>query len=279
MTISVPTIDSNFVVDPATINTLKSVTKTKGLRNILVTGPTGCGKTELAAHLAATLHRPMYVACVSQCVEPLDLIGAKGVANGATFFKESAFVKAIEQDMSIVVLDEINRASASILNLLIPLLDHRGSFYVEELDREVKVGKGVVFVATANLGSEFAGTYKLDEALISRFPFRYEADFLSMEDEATMLEKKTGVTTETAKVLAKLAADLRSKATGFGSTLDRSLSTRQVIATAELIATGVSTMEAINVCVLPLYDSDGNSSNSQRAQASATVQFIIGEVD
>lgn len=275
MKLTVPAVDNNFIVEPKQMGLLKAIVSAKGLKNILLTGPTGCGKTDLAQHLAASLQRPFYTAIVGQLIEPLDLLGTKGVKNGATFFAESQFVKAIETDNSIICLDEINRCPSNILNLLIPLLDHRGSLFVEELNREVKVGKNVVFIGTANLGVEFAGTYRLDEAIVSRFPFRFESKFLSESDEASMLDSRTGCGAENARLMAKVGATLRSKADGFNGTLSRSISTRQLIATGDLCAVGVPLTEALDCTVIPLFDSEGGS-NSERAQAEAAVQFVVG---
>jgi MoxR-like ATPase len=140
----------------------------------------------------------------------------------------------------------------------------------------VRVGSNVLFVATCNLGSEFSGTYRLDEAVVSRFPFRFEAKFLEQDEEQRMLEARTGCTPENARILSKLAADLRAKADGFGATLTRSVSTRQLIATAELTKVGTPIMEALEATILPLYDEEGGS-NSERSQVLATVNFIVGD--
>lgn len=273
--ISVPTLDKDYVIKPDVLATMEAITTAGGLRNILATGPSGCGKTDMARYLAAKTNRPYYEACVGQLVEALDLVGVKGVADGSTFFHESQFVRAIETDNCLVCLDEINRAPSSVLNLLIPLLDHRGSFYVEELNRDLTVGKGVVFFATANIGSEFSGTYRLDEALVNRFSYRYEVDYLEEEPEASMVASRTQCGTDNAKILAKVASSLRIKSMSFGGTLSRSVSTRQILQAGYLVANKVSIKDALNVCVVPYYDDEGGN-NSERTQCKATIGLVVG---
>jgi len=275
MQIQIPSLDSNYIIDNTTITTMTEICQAGGLRNILATGPSGCGKTDMARHLAAVTKRPYYEAVVGQLVEALDLVGVKGVHDGSTFFKESQFVRAIEMPYTIVCLDEINRAPSSVLNLLIPLLDHRGKFYVEELDREVKVGDGVVFFATANIGSEFSGTYRLDEALTNRFSYRYEVDYLNEKDEARMLAARTNCGSDNAELLARVASTIRDKVQGFGGTLSRSVSTRQILQAAYLVARGVSLHDSLGVCVVPYFDNEGGD-NSERYQVEQTIIMVVG---
>ena len=139
----------------------------------------------------------------------------------------------------------------------------------------MNVADGVVFIATANIGSQFSGTYRFDEAIVSRFTYRFEVSFLEEEEEAQMIQNRCGVDEENAQLLAKLAATLRSKIDSYGGTLTKLVSTRQLIATAQLIAMGIPITDALTTTVVPSFDDDGGT-NSERAQVLQSIQLICG---
>lgn len=82
-------------------------------------------------------------------------------------------------------------ASAQALNLLFPCLDFRRELPMEysfEDMAPVKVHPECVFMATANVGSQYTGTHKVDRALLDRFN-PIELDTLTSEKATDILKK------------------------------------------------------------------------------------------
>jgi len=144
--------------------------------NTLLLGPTGAGKTELVDAIAKHLDLPLTIIDMGTMTDPIvSLVGSHtiSVQDGVTRseFKRSRFSEIIQRP-GIVLLDELSRASAQANNLLFPVLDFRKELAMEydfEDSTPVKVHPECVFVATANLGSEYTGASKLDRALVDRF--------------------------------------------------------------------------------------------------------------
>jgi MoxR-like ATPase len=162
-------------------NVLKSV-------NTLLLGPTGVGKTELVANIAKDSNLPITIFDMGTMTDPISsIVGThvievkEGVASSN--FKRSRLSEVIKEP-GIVLLDEISRASASANNLLFPCLDFRRTLAMEydfTNNSPIIIHDNCVFIATANLGSQYTGTHKLDKALLDRFmcieidPLPYEA--------------------------------------------------------------------------------------------------------
>lgn len=144
--------------------------------NTLLLGPTGAGKTELVDAIAKHLDLPLTIIDMGTMTDPIvSLVGSHtiSVKDGITQseFKRSRFSEIIQKP-GIVLLDELSRASAQANNLLFPVLDFRKELAMEydfEDSTPVPVHPECVFIATANLGSEYTGASKLDRALVDRF--------------------------------------------------------------------------------------------------------------
>jgi MoxR-like ATPase len=161
-------------------------------KNIMMTGPTGCGKTLAAQSLVKSLNRPDFYFNLGATQDPrATLIGnthfdkVKG-----TFFSESAFVKAIKTPNSIILLDELSRAHPEAWNILMTVLD-AGQRYLRLDEAEgspiVKVASGVTFIATANIGNDYTSTRIMDRAMMDRF-VQIEMDLLDKESEFELLK-------------------------------------------------------------------------------------------
>ena len=94
-------------------------------RNILLTGPTGCGKSQTAMAVAKSLDRELFYINLGATQDPRGtLIGNTHFSKDAgTFFNESAFVKAIQTPNTVVLLDEVSRAHPEAWNILMTVLD------------------------------------------------------------------------------------------------------------------------------------------------------------
>lgn len=144
--------------------------------NTMLLGPTGVGKTELITEIAKELGKPITIFDMGTMTDPImSLVGthAISVEDGISKseFKKSRFSEVIQKP-GIILLDELNRAGVMSNNLLFPCLDFRRELPMEYSFHDttpIKVHPECVFIATANSGSSYTGTHKLDKALEDRF--------------------------------------------------------------------------------------------------------------
>ena len=95
-------------------------------KNIMMTGPAGCGKTMAAKSLVNSLDRPDYYFNLGATQDPRStLIGNTHFdSKKGTYFAESHFVKAIQTPNAVILLDELSRAHPDAWNILMTVLDY-----------------------------------------------------------------------------------------------------------------------------------------------------------
>lgn len=276
-----PRVDPNFHVSPGQtvlLNALNAMTADSP-QNLIVCGPQGCGKTELCLWFAATHNRPCLVVNCAAFRETKDWFGFRTARDGSVFWHKSDFVHAVTMGDCVVVLDEFNRLHSTLHNSLYPLLDARRTTFIEEMEEIIHVAPKTLFIATCNLGYAHTGAFQMDAALEDRFSYRMDVNFLPKADEIRVLKAKTGIPLDQAKKLAQIAADVRKKASGTSPSLSRALSTRQLIATANLMAMlakmGHEVTQAFETTILPGYSKEGGS-DSEQAQVRLLIQGVFG---
>ena len=94
-------------------------------KNIMMTGPAGCGKTMAAKSLVNSLDRPDFYFNLGATQDPrATLIGNVQFKEGSgTYLSESLFVKAIQTPNAVILLDELSRAPPDAWNILMTVLD------------------------------------------------------------------------------------------------------------------------------------------------------------
>jgi MoxR-like ATPase len=245
-------------------------------KNIMMTGPAGCGKTMAAKSLVTALDRPDFYFNLGATQDPrATLIGNVHFnKEQGTYFTESLFVKALTTPDAVILLDEISRANPDAWNILMTVLDETQRYLrLDEAEGQatIKVAPGVTFIATANIGNEYTSTRVMDRALLDRFT-NIEMDVLTELEEADMLNKLyPNVDTKTLCNLAQLASITRTEAASDDGRLSTHVSTRAAVQTADLMHDGFSLMEAAEASILPRFDTAGGM-ESERTYVKQILQ-------
>lgn len=180
---------------------------------VLITGPAGTAKTVLVRAFAATLGVPFLKVDGGAVRTADDWAGAfRQDPNTKTWsHRWSPFAEALRAaEPCVILIDELTRTeSPQALNALLGLLDTTGSLLVPDANSTLKMPKGILVVATANIGPEFVGTLPLDGAVRQRFPYGVRMDYPPEAKEAKLLVDMTGVSTDIAERLVRMAVQQR----------------------------------------------------------------------
>jgi nitric oxide reductase NorQ protein len=245
-------------------------------KNIMMTGPAGCGKTMAAKSVVNSLDRPDFYFNLGATQDPRStLIGNTHFEkNKGTYFSESIFVKAIQTPNAVILLDELSRAHPDAWNILMTVLDY-GQRYLrlDEQDNSetIKVADGVTFVATANIGNEYTSTRVMDKALMDRFTI-VEMDVLSEDDENSLLNYMfPNVDSTVLSNVAKIASLTRTESGSETARINCGISTRTTVELCGLLFDGFSLQESAEVSIYPQYDATGGV-DSERTFVKQIVQ-------
>ena len=236
-------------------------------RNILLTGPTGCGKSQTAMAVAKAMDRTLFYVNLGATQDPRGtLIGNTHFSKDAgTFFNESAFVKAIQTPNTVVLLDEVSRAHPEAWNILMTVLDP-GQRYLR-MDEAIN---------TPTVKVEYTAVRVMDRALLDRFVIA-EIPFLTpVEESQLMLQLYPSLNKAIANNLAEIAAQTRAEIKSDNARIQTPISTRSVVEMAGLMTDGFSLTECAEVSIYPLYSQDGGL-QSERTFVKQLVQKYIND--
>jgi len=250
-------------------------------RNIMMTGPAGCGKTMAAKSLVNSLDRPDFYFNLGATQDPrATLIGNTHFdKEKGTYFSEALFVKAIQTENAVILLDELTRAHPDAWNILMTVLD-QGQRYLRLDEAQgqatIEVADGVTFIATANIGNEYTATRTLDKALMDRF-IVVEMDLLNDAEEKGLLQYMfPNVNDDELGKVAEIAHLTRVEALSENGRFTSGVSTRTSVEIAGLLYDGFSLQESAEVCIYPQYSADGGA-DSERTFVKQLVQKYVGE--
>jgi MoxR-like ATPase len=226
-------------------------------KNIIMTGPAGSGKTQTA------------VAAAKALIGNTHFEKDKG-----TMFCDSAFIKAIETENAVILLDELSRAHPDAWNILMTILDP-GQRYVRIDDDPntpvINVAENVSFIATANIGNDYTATRVMDKALRDRF-VEIEMDVLDKEGETKLLSAKyPSLPPMVLNFVTEITTATREEMKTAAPRINTPISTRMAIEITGLLSDGFTLEEAATVAIYPQYSADGGA-ESERTFIKQLVQ-------
>jgi MoxR-like ATPase len=250
--------------------------------NLLIRGESGTGKTLLATTLQQVLNRPFFYLNMGATQDPRStLVGNTHFKKDeGTYVAESYFVRAIQTPNAIILLDEVSRAHPDAHNILMTVLDKKQRYLrIDERPDTptISVAKGVTFIGTANVGSEYTATRTMDRAFMDRWT-TLMINPLTRDEEVDLLSSMfPSLEGTTVTAIAEIAAETRNQVKSESPRVDTIISTRVTTEMAALCYDGFALSEVCEVCVYPFYSDAGGPQSPQTFMRTFIQQFIKDE--
>ncbi|MGX9674079.1 AAA family ATPase [Mycobacterium sp. HM-7] len=233
---------------------------------VMLTGPTGCGKTRFVEHMGTLLRRPVVTISCHDDLTSSDLVGRFVVAGGDVRWTDGPLTRAVK-DGAICYLDEVVEARHDSLAILHSLTDHRRTLYLDRAGEVVPAPESFLLVCSYNPAYRHS-LKDLKPSFRQRF-VTIAMTYLAPDREAEVLVGETGVDIGTAQRLVQCANSIRQADDAFHF---EPPSTRVLVTAAHLIAAGADEMSAVETAVLAPLSSDGAIGDGLREVAAACLQ-------
>ncbi|MET7767461.1 CbbQ/NirQ/NorQ/GpvN family protein [Nocardia sp. NPDC005366] len=232
---------------------------------VMLTGPTGCGKTRFVEHMGRLLGRPVVTISCHDDLTSSDLVGRFLVSGGDVVWNDGPLTRAVKNG-AICYLDEVVEARHDSLAILHSLSDHRRALYLDRADEIVIAPDTFMLVCSYN--PAYRSSLKdLKPSFRQRF-VTLAMNYLDPDREADVVVAETGVALAVAQRLVRCATTIREADEVFHF---EPPSTRVLVTTAHLIAAGATELDAATACILAPLSSDGAINDGLREIAAATL--------
>lgn len=228
-------------------------------RNVFISGPTGCGKTEEYKQVFNRLGFPLRRANMHGDVTYTTFVGTMKANAQGTYFDYGLLPNAMREGYP-VLLDEIDFTPPNIASILFPVLEKDSELFIPETGEHIKPKKGFTILATGNTGGKgdndgsFTGTEVLNTAFLDRFSLKLNATYLpEAVEEAVISDTHPHLDPNLVKVAVKFAKEIR---TAFlGGDLAFTWSTRKILDFVEFLPV-MGLEEALKVTLTNWLDKD-----------------------
>ncbi len=191
-------------------------------------GPTGCGKTSLAVHVAKVLGRPVVWINGDESITTSDLIGGYSQMESESVrdnyihnvfkTKDTMKIEWVDNPLSLackygytLIYNEFSRTKPASNNILLSVFEEG----ILELptkfgeERYIKVHPDFKAILTSN-SIEYAGIHRPQDALLDRMVGIY-ADYYGHETEVQIVMEHTGISRSRAERIVSVVRSIREK--------------------------------------------------------------------
>jgi nitric oxide reductase NorQ protein len=232
---------------------------------VMLTGPTGCGKTRFVEHMGVLLQRPVVTISCHDDLTSSDLVGRFMVTGGDVVWTDGPLTRAVKAG-AICYLDEVVEARHDSLAILHSLTDHRRALYLDRAGETVAAPDSFMLVCSYN--PAYRSTLKeLKPSFRQRF-VTLSMHYLPPDQEAEVIVAESDIEVSVARRLVHCAAAIRNADEVFHF---EPPSTRVLVTAAKLIASGATEMEAAEACILAPLSTDGAVNDGLREVAAASL--------
>jgi nitric oxide reductase NorQ protein len=210
---------------------------------VMLKGPTGCGKTRFVEYMAYKLARPLITVACHEDLSSTDLVGRFLLEGEETVWHDGPLTSAVRAG-AICYLDEVVEARKDTVVIIHPLTDDRRRLPIEKRGTVHDAPPEFMLVVSYNPGYQSI-LKDLKQSTRQRF-VAMEFDYPDPEAEAEIVSKEGNIDIETAVDLVKIGQKVRNLR---GHGLEEGVSTRLLIYAAQMIAKGISPIEAAEVAI------------------------------
>ncbi len=215
----------------------------------MLKGPTGCGKTRFVEYMAYKLNRPLITVACHEDLSSTDLVGRFLLEGEETVWHDGPLTTAVREG-AICYLDEVVEARKDTVVIIHPLTDDRRRLPIEKRGTVIEAPPEFMLVVSYNPGYQSV-LKDLKQSTRQRF-IGMEFDYPTPDLETEIVSKEGGVDESMAKDLVTIGQKVRNLR---GHGLEEGVSTRLLIYAAQLIAKGISPIQAAEVTMVsPITD-------------------------
>src|ERR1051325_5261906 len=210
---------------------------------VILKGPTGCGKTRFVEHMAWRLERPLVTVACHEDLSSTDLVGRFLLEGEDTVWHDGPLTTAVRSG-AICYLDEVVEARKDTCVIIHPLTDDRRRLPIEKRGTIIEAPPEFMLVVSYNPGYQSV-LKDLKQSTRQRF-VAMEFDYPNAEDETAIVAREGGIDEQISADLVKIGQKVRNLR---GHGLEEGVSTRLLIYAAQLVAKGISPIEAAEVAI------------------------------